>query len=174
MGVFKLICCIVMIAGCSYAGFYKAAAAYERLELLQDVKQCICNLQISMEHTGALMPAALAACTFPGCHQGVVDFFREAAAAAERGRGNMGELWKLAFDKTPGLFRLTQKDRDLLSGFAANLGTTAIAGQRQNFSEINARLKRTIDDLRPQTEKKGRMYRSVGILGGLALAVVFI
>ncbi|MGI6169894.1 MAG: stage III sporulation protein AB [Christensenellales bacterium] len=174
MAVVKLICCLAIVVGCGFAGFSKSALIYERLELLKDFKQCLCNLQISMEYAATPMAKGLSTCVFLGCRQGVAAFFKAVAAAAEQGSGDMGEIWREEFSKNAELAPLTQQDRELFLSFAKNLGTTAFSGQKQNFVEIDRRLSHRIETLQPETDKKSRMYRSVGILGGLALAVVLI
>ena len=61
----------------------------------------------------------------------------------------------------------------LASAFAANLGTSDMEGQLSEFEMLKARLDVIAAKHCETYDKKGKLYRSVGLLAGVMVAIMF-
>lgn len=69
---------------------------------------------------------------------------------------------------------LTSQDRELLSGFGSGLGKTDVEGQRNHCRYFAGRLEDSLRSARAEASAKGRLYVSLGIMGGAGLSLLLI
>jgi len=69
---------------------------------------------------------------------------------------------------------LCAEDATLLSEFGCSLGTTDLAGQRQLCEAYASRFERRQQEAAEAYKEKGRLYASLGGIGGLAAALILI
>ena len=69
---------------------------------------------------------------------------------------------------------LTERDRDLICQFGENLGASDVAGQLALCEEYGGRLEEQRVQARAEQSEKSRLYGSLGLLGGLAAALLVV
>jgi len=91
-------------------------------------------------------------------------------AVTESAALNKREAWSAAADKFPAL----KEEREILMSIGSSLGNSDAAGQAAmlelNKELLSARLAEAAD----AAARKGAMYRSVGVLSGLGLAIIIV
>ena len=83
--------------------------------------------------------------------------------------GDFHPLWNDGVKKQP---YLTSADRELLFSLGDKLGETDLDGQLSFLELTYEMLKKQQQEASENYRKKGRMYRSVGILCGLAAGII--
>ena len=68
---------------------------------------------------------------------------------------------------------LPSEVKEVLLELGEELGTTDLEGQLSALSQAHIQLQRFQDTYRVTYQKKGKLYRSLGLLAGLLLAVLF-
>ena len=95
------------------------------------------------------------------------EFIRRVAEWGETGREN----WAAAADE---LSELGEQERGIVKSIGLSLGTSDIGGQL-SMLEVNSQLlAKYVDEAHEQYMKKGKLYRSFGILAGLLAAILII
>ena len=69
---------------------------------------------------------------------------------------------------------LSPQDRELLAGFGAGLGTTDVEGQQQHCRYFAERLEEQLQTARTEAAVKGRLYISLGVMGGAGISLLLI
>ena len=80
-------------------------------------------------------------------------------------------LWREGVKKQP---FLTAKDRELLNSLGDSLGQTDTEGQLSFLEMYEEMIKRNLEQASKEYADKGRLYRSVGLLCGLAAGIMIL
>lgn len=67
---------------------------------------------------------------------------------------------------------LEESDLTYLKSLSGVLGACDIQGQLTSLKRVESEFAQSLDKATSQSETKGRMFRSLGILGGIAVAVI--
>lgn len=82
------------------------------------------------------------------------------------------QAWMTALKPIQRSDGLTPTDRELLVGFFTGLGTTDAEGQRKNCEHYRRLLTDSMEDARTEAAQKERLYLTLGVTGGLLLALL--
>lgn len=170
--VMKITGGILIIAGASGYGIWMAMQYGERLKLLEQLRQMIFLLKGQILYANAPLDEAFDA--IGRKMEGALPvLFTE---VSERIRMQEGEpffqIWKesvSAFDRE---IPLSRKDRQLLSEMGEHLGFLDRDMQERNLLLYLEQLDLEIQNLRKHKEERSRLYTSLGVMGGLFLAVL--
>ena len=106
---------------------------------------------------------------------GVGEIFSEMGIAFE---GNMlytaDELWVRVIEENIKKCDFSFDDIQVINEFSYMLGKSDIEGQLRNIDMTISRLKSQLIRAENEEKKYSKMYRNVGILGGMGLAVILI
>lgn len=86
-------------------------------------------------------------------------------------KGNFHTLWNEGTAKQP---YLTADDRELLFSLGEKLGSTDLDGQLSLLEMTGEIFKERRNQARADYQNKGRVYRSVGVLCGLAIGIIML
>ena len=82
------------------------------------------------------------------------------------------DAWRSALEESAGKMHLSQEECALLLAFGGRLGATDLEGQLAHcalhFKEVN----RMLEEARAQERVKGRLYRSLSMLGCAAVIIL--
>lgn len=67
---------------------------------------------------------------------------------------------------------MTPADMENLEILGETLGSTGLEGQIDQLALIRDRLQSQLEDAKEQYQTSGRLYRSLGVLGGIALVIL--
>ena len=147
---------VLLIAGCTAIGFYLARKEGFRVEELQEFKKALMILASEIEHMRS--PLAVASASIAKrVKRPVSGIFRHFSQALE--------------DQKPQT-HFADEDWDIIEGFGKTLGYLDKQMQQSAIAYAAQYIDDKVASLLTQADKNKRMYRSLGLIGGLLLAVV--
>ena len=162
----KLALAVLAVSGCALLGRACAAPLYRRAALLGELRDALALLRIRMLDAARPLPEALEDCGAPLLR-------RLGAGLAD---GDPGVSWQALRRRESvrgGLLdSLLPADLETLDAFFAGLGATDNRGQACLIEEAEGALKAREAEARQRCGEKGRLYTTLGLLGGLALALL--
>lgn len=137
-----------------------------RLVLLEAFVHSLSRLQSEIAYTATPLMQAVQSL-------GALEPFWSAFADALKKGESTAQSW-LRAEKTIPIAMLGEKVQQELRKFAQRLGKSTRAEEMTNFARVQELLKIEIASARNELLKKGRMYKGIGVLSGLALVIVLI
>lgn len=102
-------------------------------------------------------------------------FFIAAAGFLKESSGvNASGAWEMALKENIGKTSLNKEDAEILYSFGRMLGNTDCEGQINNIRLTVSQLKMQELKAEDSRVKNEKMYRSLGVLGGLALVIILL
>lgn len=165
----RFLLALLLFAACSFFGFSKAKAVKRRLEIVEGFLLDIRQLSISMRYRMTPVKELIRSLS----ESTVSAFWQELLLRMER-EGPLEEAWRAALKKLreDEFFSLTDAEARMLEDFGAGLGTSDYKAQKANMEMALERLDAQAQTLRQEVAQKGKIYRSLGMLGGLAAAIL--
>lgn len=168
----KIVGCILIVTGTSGYGIWLAARYGERLKTLEQLRQMVFLLKGQIIYANAPLEEAFE--TVGGRTEGAMSgLFSQ---VAERIREQEGEpfvqIWKEEIGRLGQEPALTEKDRQTLSGMGEQLGFMDRDMQERNLLLYLEQLDLEIQGLREHKQERSRLYTSLGVMGGLFLAIL--
>lgn len=109
-----------------------------------------------------------------GIKRDVSKIFREVGNNYENQNLTISEIWTNAVEKYFRDLDLTFEDERILIDFGLNLGKTDIEGQLRNIEVTIEKLKGQLVYAKESRDKYGKLYKTMGTLGGMAIAIILI
>jgi stage III sporulation protein AB len=161
----KLAMAAVLVAACSFIGYCRVYALRARISALQAFETDIAQLGLMMEYQ-ALPVGELADRLRGALPAAFWQAFRAGVA-----QGSAREAWRQAlYAEAP--YGLRASDMEQLCGFGAVLGQGGRAAQKNNVDYALSNIKRLRETLQLEQAKKGGLYGTLGLLSGLAAAIL--
>ena len=104
----------------------------------------------------------------------VSKIFKEVGSNYENKSLTLSEIWTDAVEKHFRDLDLTFEDERILIDFGLTLGKTDIEGQLRNIEVTIEKLKGQLIYAKESRDKYGKLYKTMGTLGGVALAIILI
>ncbi|MCM1053949.1 MAG: stage III sporulation protein AB [Bacteroides sp.] len=153
------------VALCTAAGMYFSKRLKEREGTLCAALLFVKELTVLIRYTNSRIGDVLRAASSNAAY-GKLIFITDCSSVCEN--GDFHRLWNEGVKKQP---FLNQRDKELLLSLGERLGETDADGQLSFLEMTEAMLTVQRDEAREDRVKKSRMYRSVGLLCGLALGI---
>lgn len=170
----KAIGFLVVVIAASAAGSLVAASYRARARELTHLRLALHLLETEITYASSALPGALQRVA-AGVPSPVRDIFLEAAAVMRSGQGvSAGDAWERAVREVFPLTALEAGDREILLALAGYLGVTDREDQRRHLALAAERLKAREELAQDERKTSERLWRYLGVLGGLALGVVFL
>lgn len=168
----KLVGCCLIISGASGYGFWLARRYGERLEALEYLRQMIYLLKGQILYANAPLEEAFE--TVGRRTEGfLAELFLQVADRIERQEGEpFAQMWKDTIEQMDKDALLTPKDRQSLKDLGEHLGFLDRDMQERNLLLYLEQLDLEIQKMRGQKQERSRLYSSLGIMGGLFLAIL--
>lgn len=159
--------CVVM--GCALAGRSFAWASGRRKRLLERTLDALKMLRMQIVHFLEPLEEALRRSEFP--------LFVQTAGQLPACRGAL-EAWKQVMDRETrrggAADSLRRRELDALERLFERLGESGRAAQDDAIRACAALIEEALSEARVQSEQADRLYTSMGLLLGLAIAVLLI
>jgi len=105
----------------------------------------------------------------------VKEFFMSTVEKLEKEQGiNASLAWEMAVRENIGKTALNAEDMDVLLAFGKMLGNSDLEGQLKNTGFLLQQLGLQEKKAEEKKKKNERLYRTLGLLGGIATVVVLI
>lgn len=155
-------------------GEFKAKSLTLRLQQLQQFQQALHLLTAEISYTVTPLPAAFE--NISKTIKGTVGeiFGRAGMIMRKDGDSNAREAWQQAVSELfPETF-FSEEDVKIVEQLGTSLGMSDREGQLKQIKLVSGLLKGALDEALERRNRNERMWRYLGLLGGLVLVVVFI
>lgn len=174
MSMLKIILYIAIILGCALMGFLYGAIYGKRHHNLSNLIHCIRGLETEVIISGTPLPDALGKIgkTGKGEIASIFQIIKDDLILNKR------EEVYFSFLAVESILRekyfLKNEDIDVLLTFSKVLGKTNREDQKKNFAIILNELEQLAVDANHEKQKNEKLYRSLGLLIGLTIAIILI
>lgn len=164
--------CMVVTAGAAI-GFSLAARYAERPRQIRQLISCLAALKSHINYAAEPLPAALVKCS-GGVTGPVAELFQAMAGIlAAHGWLTPQAAMLEALKKSTGLV-LRNPEREVLTVFSANLGGMNREEQHKSLDLAQEQLSRIQYEAEKLCEQNVKMYRYLGICGGLGVVIILL
>lgn len=168
----KVVGCSCMIIGSSGFGWHLSSRYSERLRLLEQLKQMIFLLKAQVLYANASLEEAFESIGKRSTGELAFLWLQVAEGIKHQQGEPFFTIWKTQINQLKKDSALLPSDKQQLEEFGKNLGYLDLEMQERNILLYLEQLELTIKDLRQHKQEKKRLYTSLGILGGLFLAII--
>ena len=165
--MFKIIGCICVWVCCGYIGFYFASKLKTRVRILTAQKIMLQKISTYLSYNKTPTKELI--------HALSVDKELEALTYLKRCDELLtkGKDFPVAMNTSiDEMSELTKEDKPVLQSLSSILGSFDVNSQLSAIAMQQHLLESTLENARQSSKQKGRLYRSLGLLCGLALAIM--
>ncbi|MBR1802586.1 MAG: stage III sporulation protein AB [Clostridia bacterium] len=166
---FKIILLILIIGASTVLGILFSKKYSNRVKELKEMKNGLNMLATKMKFTYEPIPNLfLEIGSKIGGNVGQV-FIRASDRMKEQAAG---EAWSNALEEVPN--NLTEEDKIVLKNLSRLLGQTDLEGQISEIAVVTQFLGTQLENAQQERVKNEKMYRTLGIVSGLTMAIILI
>ena len=162
---------IAVFGGCAFIGIRASSSLRLRKDTLRAMVDALHRLSMWMEYTAQPLKALARKAKTEE-----TEAFFEAFARALKTDEDVPAAWKRSMEQAraedAGFASLKEEELSILDEYAQSLGASDRDTQAKNAALAQQRLNGVLREAERIYTSKGRMYRSVGILSGIAVAIL--
>ena len=170
--IIKFIGAVILICATSFIGFSMAAECSKRPRALRELQSMLQMLENEISYLSNLLSEAFNR-IYDSSNFDTAILFREAAKYLGTDGYTADLAWEKAIEENFGKLSLNFEDKTILLSFGKMLGNSDLEGQLNNIRLISSQLKLQEQKAEEMKRKNEKMYRSLGVLSGLAIAIIF-
>ena len=166
--------CILIIGACSYIGFFLGKQYNTRFEQIKKLRSSLKMLETEIGYSMNPLPEALfrVGSRISGP---VGTLYEHTSQVLEKNAGlPMEQIWKGGLDRLSEEGSLKREELDVMDDFGLGLGGSDREEQLKNLHLAQEHLRIIEASAESDRNKYERMYKTLGVLAGAALAIVFI
>jgi len=169
--IIKFLGAIALIAATSFIGYSLAADCSKRPRALRELQALLQMLENEINYFSNLLSEAFIR-IYEGSNSETAILFREASKKLGTNGVTADAAWEEAIEENYTKLSLNKEDKAILLTFGKMLGNSDLEGQMNNIKLISSQLK--LQELKAEQMrlKNEKMYRSLGVLSGLAITVI--
>lgn len=164
---FNFIGTVVAVATGALVGFYSSFRLKRRTKKLTDCILLLSAFMVEVRYSNCTVKEMIVRCAENKQFSELL-FLKRLSECSE---GEIKREWRIAIKEEA---HLLDEDKEALIGVGNALGETDKQGQLLSLEQFSELLRHRLDESESDYLKKGRMYRSVGLLGGIAAGIVII
>jgi len=158
--IIKITAMFLIILGGAFFGIDRSDKLKKRAEICHEIEKLLHICEFAIKSSARKLKAV----SFKD-----LSFIKYVPAQYEAGR-NFRNDWENAVLKS----KLEIEEKQLLSEFGRTLGTSDTDGQLKFISAYIEEVHRLYEQRKAEYTKKGKLYRSLGILGGIMAGIIMI
>ncbi|MDF2988174.1 MAG: stage sporulation protein [Eubacterium sp.] len=169
--IFKIIGSIVLICSTSLIGFALAADCSKRPRTLRELQALLQMFENEISYLSNLLSEAFMR-IYENSNVEAAIIFRTAASNLETSGVTADEAWERSIEENCSKLSLNKEDKAILVTFGKMLGNSDLEGQLNNIKLVSSQLKLQEIKSEEMKRKNEKMYRSLGVLSGLAVTII--
>ncbi|SFL81390.1 stage III sporulation protein AB [Pelosinus propionicus] len=170
----KLIGSLLVLLVSSYIGFKMASCCQERPRQLRQLITCIGSLRSHINYSCLPLHEAIKNST-NGIYGPVAEFFQQVASLLEKNPSlTPQEIIKKVLSDMEGCLILKNPEIEVLYVLGGNLGAMNCEEQENYLSLVIEQLERFENEATRLRDLNTKMYRYLGICGGLAIVIILV
>jgi len=163
---------LAVMVGCAGLGLYYSCKEGFRIQELQELKKALLILSSEIEYMRAPLNVACANIA-KRTESTVSALFMRFSELLETGEGETAyQLWAASMTGIKGKTFMAEEDLSVVDGFGKTLGYLDKQMQQNAINYAVGYIDEKAATLQAQGSKNNRMYRSLGVIGGLLITVV--
>ncbi len=172
--LFKFAGSIIVILSCSFIGVILSRDCVRRPAQLRELQAILQMFENQISYLCNVIMEAFEKISRVGGSETCIFFSRTIEILKEEKTISAAEAWERAVAQCIRRTALNREDQEILSAFGKLLGNTDIEGQIGNIRLTMGQLKLQEEKAEESRKKNESMYRSLGILGGIAVVTVLL
>jgi len=169
----KILGCVVIVMCAAKIGFDEAARFTRRVREIREFQTALVALKGEIGFCKTPLPQALAK-VGQNLKTSIRHIFIKAGGAMKEGGRYADEVWETTVSTVKKDLSLKSEEIYILNTFGKLLGTSDVVGQIENIELTSSKLdiceRQALDD----EIKFARLYRSLGVIGGIFTAILFL
>lgn len=162
----------IVLFSCTAAGIYMASKDKYRAEELMEMKRGLCMLKSEICHNSRPLYEAMIDIS-QMLEDTVSEIFEDSGRMLKaRKAASASEAWEKTLKESRGRTFFKKEDIDAFISFGQALGGIDRDGQTANIDIALEYIDRKSDELIKKYAKDGRLFRSMGVMGGILIVVV--
>lgn len=172
--IFKIIGALLVICSTSTIGIYFSKLDKYRIEDLEELQKAFTILKNQISFSFMPLPEAFQQISFRVKGE-IAEILKETADLLEKKEGESAEqIWNIVWEKNKEKTYFSKEDMDMLFSFGKAVGYLDRQQQISNIEIAVSYIEQTQQYLEKRAGKNSKIYRSMGILSGLLVAIVLI
>lgn len=169
----KIIGCVLVITICMVIGRTMAGGYVERVKNLQEFITALTLLRNKIAFGQEVLKISFADIS-ETCGNRVGKIFGDVAAELDFTNIPVSEIWDNKIDESFKGLDFNFEDEKILIDFGNLLGKGSVDEEIRNINLTVERLKTQLDNAVFERDKYAKLYRTIGGIGGMAIAVILI
>ncbi len=172
--LFKIIGSLIVILSCSFLGFILSRDCSKRPQQLRELQGLLQMFENQISYLSDIITEAFERIGRVSS-SGTGVFFRKTVEILKDGKASSAsEAWEEAVRQYIRTTALNKEDEEILSSFGKLLGNTDIEGQIRNIRLTLGQLALQEEKAEESRKRNENMYKSLGMLGGIAVVIVLL
>jgi stage III sporulation protein AB len=170
--LFKITGSLIVILSCTFLGFVLSADCRKRPQQLRDLQSMLQMFENQISYLSDVITEAFMRIG-KVCRSETGIFFTGTVEILNEGRNISACMaWEQAVRQNIKKTALNKEDEEILFTFGKMLGCTDLEGQIKNIRLALDQLKHQEVKAEVSRNRNEKMYRSLGVLGGIAVVIV--
>lgn len=172
--LFKITGSIIVLFSCGFLGYILSRDLSCRPQQLRELQGLLQMFENQISYLSDVIAEAFERIYKVGRSETCI-FFRRSIELLEQEKAiSAAQAWEQAVRQCIRKTALNREDEEILSAFGKSLGNTDLEGQIKNIRLTLDQLKLQEGKAEESRRKNENMYRSLGILGGIAVVIVLL
>jgi stage III sporulation protein AB len=169
--IIKIIGSVLLLCATSLIGFSLAADCSKRPKVLRELQILLQMFENEISYLSNLLVQSFER-IYTGSKTEAALIFKEAAENLASPGITADAAWEKAVESIYSKLGLNKEDKAILVTFGKMLGNSDLEGQINNIRLVSSQLKLQELKAEEMRQKNEKMYKSLGVLCGLALVIV--
>ena len=165
---------VIVIMSCAFLGFILSADCRKRPQQLRELQSFLQMFENQISYLSDVIADAFERIGRISGSETWIFFSGTVEALKERKAKSASEAWEYAVRSNIKKTSLNREDEEILVSFGKILGSTDLEGQIKNIRLTLGQLRLQESKAEESRAKNENMYRSLGILGGIAVVIVLL
>ncbi len=172
--MFKIFGCLLIIGACGYFGYFLGNQYNARLQEIRRLRSSLKMLETEIIYLMNPLPEALlrVATKTKGPVNVLYDYSYQQIINSMG--SPMEKIWRESITKLAKESSLKKEELDVLDDFGIGLGETDKEEQQKNLQFAQEHLKLIEKNAESDRQRYEKMYKTLGVLAGIALALILI
>lgn len=172
--ILKIIGSLMIICASSLLGFIFAGDCARRPGELRTLQGLLQMFETEINYMSNILTEAFHNISNTSSSKVSVFFSSTVKNLLEDSSLNASEAWEKAVNENISLTALNSEDKSILLSFGKMLGNSDVEGQLKNIRLTLSQLKLQEEKAEAGRKKNESMFKSLGVLGGVAIVIILI
>lgn len=172
--LFKIVGSMIVILSCTFLGFVMSNDCRRRPQQLRDLQGKLQMFENQISYLSDVITEAFDRIGRVGCSETCIFFTRTVEILQEERSISASQAWEQAVRQNIKKTSLNREDEEIIADFGKILGSSDLEGQIKNIRLTLEQLKLQEEKAEESRSRNENMYRSLGILGGIAVVIVLL